>query len=160
MQWNEYPNENTEFRSRADYQGQQAWIPAHCKLDASYRKPEVDLPVIAAVGRNEATSSVNNYFENLWSLQSGLFDGTGIEEDRPDWRIKQFADENEFYAYLQQEDYGVSEDYPGVCFGYRIEENAPADYSATFYYQDLRVNFDDNAIPSQAADPYDPLAVS
>lgn len=73
MKWNQYPNNITEYNASNDFRswtgpGQVYWTPSHCYNSSSYLDPKRDAPIIASIGDNEVTDTVDLYITSLFSF--------------------------------------------------------------------------------------------
>ena len=71
MEWNQYPNNITEYNTANDFRswtgpGQHDWTPKHCYNSSSYLEPKRDAPIIASIGENEVTDAVDLYITSLF----------------------------------------------------------------------------------------------
>ena len=77
----------------------------------------------------------------------------------PNFKTKKFNSEKDLFDYVQDPNYMLTRDKPGICFGFGIEENGPNKYTSKLYFSDYITHKPPhmaNGVPSQKNDVFIP----
>ena len=67
-----------------------------------------------------------------------------------DFRFKEFGSQEEFDSYVQSPDYGLKEEFAGVCFAFSIKQHAQNSYELDLQFNDqLQSHY--QSIPRQSS---------
>ena len=139
-----------------DWKGPLYFAPNQCLRQTSFTHPKKTSPIIAYIDNdNELTDDVEQYWKELTTLikqKAGLLIA-------PNFKTKKFKSEQDLFDYVQDPNYMLTRELPGICFGFGIELNGPNKYTSKLYFSDYITSKPPrfaNAIPSQKNDVFIP----
>jgi len=53
-----------------------------------------------------------------------------------DYQWKAFATKADLFSYVSNSQYLIGDDYPGVCFGFEINNQTESDYAMQLFFND------------------------
>ena len=92
--------------------------------------------------------------DNQWASNMGGLDELGKIGN---FTFKAFDSQAELDTYLEHEDYGITEEYAGVCFGFSMEQHAENKYELVIQMNDERPRWN-VGMPNQEKRAYDSSA--
>ena len=141
-----------------DWMGPLYFAPDQCLRQTSFTHPNKASPIIAMV-KNNSTKLGDDVLQ-YWSELTKIIKHKVSIALAPNFKTKVFNSEEELYEYVTDPDYMISKHYPGICFGFGIEENSPNKFTSKLYFNDysrkLGARFA-NGIPDQKLDVYEPF---
>ena len=110
------------------------FAPNQCLSQTSFTHPKKTSPIIAYIDNgNDLTSDVEQY----WKALTTLIKHKVSILLAPNFKTKKFNSEKDLFDYVQDPNYMLTRDRPGICFGFGIEQNGPDKYTSKLYFSDF-----------------------